>query len=88
METKAMLAAAMVMAAIPGCTNGSKEDKPMAAKADSASAQPVDSVQVDVSVNKVYDANGNLVGYDSTSTSVIGPATGNAADKTGSGTGK
>lgn len=63
-------------------------DKPVDAKATAGAAQPADSVQVDVSVNKVYDANGNLVGYDSTSTSVIGPAAGNAADKTGSSTGK
>lgn len=76
METKTMLTVGVVLMAVMGCTNASKEDAPMAAKADSAATQ-VDSVKVDVQVNKVYDANGNLVGYDSSSTSTIAPA-GNA----------
>ena len=84
MENKAILTVGVVLMAVLGCTNGGKEDTPMAANADSASAQ-VDSVKVDVQVNKVYDANGNLVGYDSTSTSTIAPASGNPAAKDGTG---
>lgn len=83
MRTTMWAMAGMAAMALAACNAA---DKPVDAKteAGAAAAPPADSVQVDVSVNKVYDANGNLVGYDSTSTSVVEPAAG----KTGGGTGK